>query len=774
MDRGGGVVSATAIFVVVAIGTVVLIGWQLDVGVFKALLPPFVAMNPATAVALILSGLSLEALRNLASPRARIRGRVPAVAVTLIGALKLIGLIAHWSSGIDAILFGSRLEAAAPFPNRMAPNTAAGLFLAGVSLFLLHGRRWLRLAQGLAFLTGLISLTALAGYAYGLQALYGVSTHIPMALQTAFALFLLSLGMLAVRSNEGLMRPLTAPGPGGATARRLLPSAALAALLIGWLRLLGQRRGLYREEVGVALIVVGAIALFSALIWWNARAIERAEAARADAEQALRKSEGFLESIVENLPSMVFVKDAEDLRFVRFNRAGEELMGITREELLGKSDRDLFPPEQADFFIATDREVLRGREAVEIPQEAIRTRHGERLLHTRKVPVYDENGNPRYLLGISEDITARRRAEEEVQHFFDLSLDMLCIAGFDGYFKRLNPAWVRTLGFSVEHLLAKPFIESVHPEDRPATLEEATKLSEGVQTISFLNRYGCSDGSYRWFLWNATADLPRQRIYAAARDVTDRKRSEEEIETLNRELQKRVQELAALNRELEAFSYSVSHDLRAPLRHITGFAEMLAKHGAGTLDEKGNRLLGTISDSAKQMGRLVDDLLVFSRMGRSAMTSEAVTLRALVEDVRRELEVSGEAKGVTWAFNGLPRVHGDPRMLRMVLTNLLSNAVKYTAPRKDPRVEIGSFVESGETVIFVRDNGVGFDPRYAHKLFGVFQRLHSAEEFEGTGIGLANVRRIIDRHGGRTWAEGTVGAGATFYFSLPEAPEVFS
>jgi signal transduction histidine kinase len=247
-----------------------------------------------------------------------------------------------------------------------------------------------------------------------------------------------------------------------------------------------------------------------------------------------------------------------------------------------------------------------------------------------------------------------------------------------------------------------------------------------------------------------------------------------ELNRLNDELEHRVNErtlqLQEANRELESFSYSVSHDLRAPLRHITGFAQLLERRAGDKLDEVSRGYLKTIVSAAQQGGTLVDDLLSFSRMGRAELHKRPVDLGTLVDEVRRELESDATGRSVTWRISELPHVEADPALLRQVVRNLLGNALKYTRPRPEAVIEVGASNGPEGVEVWVRDNGVGFEMQYVDKLFGVFQRLHTAEQFEGTGIGLANVRRIISRHGGRTWAEGAVGQGATFHFSLPRRP----
>jgi signal transduction histidine kinase len=258
-------------------------------------------------------------------------------------------------------------------------------------------------------------------------------------------------------------------------------------------------------------------------------------------------------------------------------------------------------------------------------------------------------------------------------------------------------------------------------------------------------------------------------LYAIA---IQRRRAEEELERhrdqLEGQVKKRTVELEASNRELEGFVYSISHDLRAPLRHLDGFVELLRRNAGTELDEKSLHYMETISAAAIKMGMLIDDLLTFSRMGRHSISFQKVDLGSLILDIMQELEPETRGRGITWQIGDFPPLEGDPAMLQIVLTNLIANAIKFTRTRARAKIEIGWLHhQDAETVIFVRDNGVGFDMTYKDKLFGVFQRLHRQEDFEGTGIGLANVRRIINRHGGRTWAEGKVDQGATFYFSLP-------
>jgi PAS domain S-box-containing protein len=372
-----------------------------------------------------------------------------------------------------------------------------------------------------------------------------------------------------------------------------------------------------------------------------------------------------------------------------------------------------------------------------------------------------------------------KSSESKYRGIYEHAIEGIFQTTPEGRFLDASPSLARILGYESPRQLVATITDAaqqlyLRPQDREFVFQA---LAEKGELSGFETQFKKRNGDVMWVMISVKAVRDENNalhyFQGFAVDITERKRVEEDIRRLNQELEQRVVDrtvqLEAANKELEAFAYSVSHDLRAPLRHTTGFLELLQKKSVTALDDQGRHYMDAISDSTQKMGQLIEDLLSFSRMGRQALSRRAVDLKKLVRGVIDDCGAEDADRTIDWRIGDLPTVEGDAALLRMVLVNLIDNAVKFTRSREKARIEIASLPgRTSEAVIFVCDNGVGFDMAYADKLFGVFQRLHSADDFEGTGIGLANVRRIIARHGGRVWAEGKPEQGATFYFALPQ------
>jgi PAS domain S-box-containing protein len=379
------------------------------------------------------------------------------------------------------------------------------------------------------------------------------------------------------------------------------------------------------------------------------------------------------------------------------------------------------------------------------------------------------------LLKTRDELRLEVQERTRQANLLDLTDDMIFVRDMNAVITYWNRGAQNLYGFTSKEAVGKrshELLRTVFPVPLEDIVAEVERTGRWKGELTHTK----ADGSRFIVLsrWSLQRDEKQQpiAILEVNTDITARKQREVEIHALNDELGKRAGELEAVNKELEAFAYSVSHDLRAPIRHISGFAELLQKNMASALDHKSQRHMAMILDSAKRMGTLIDDLLAFSRIGRAQAHKTMVSLQQLVQEALSDLAQETEGRNIVWRVGELPACYGDRAMLRLVLVNLVANAVKFTRTRAEAEIEIGSTNHNpDQIVIFVKDNGVGFDMKYVNKLFGVFQRLHTPEAFEGTGIGLATVQRVVHRHGGRTWAEGVVDQGATFYFSLAKSGE---
>jgi PAS domain S-box-containing protein len=802
------------------VGLVALAGWVFHVPSLTRVLPGAVEMKANTAVALILCGTALLILADRAAARVDRIAKGFALVVVAIGLATLAEYVFGWRLGIDELLVKDTGVAYNVFHGRMSPVSALTLVVLGSALTAMRSEPLQNAAKWAAGLVILIGAVCIVGYLWNARELITDAWLPPVAINTAICFVLLGAGIVLSPSRSGMALDRELPALaaieikilsgfllamslllfGGtftyrtsveladsvqwvahtqevrATLANLYGSLAGAELaqrdylltaqqvrldeyvrlakvvqdhvaelgrLTGdnpaqqrdWVALKSavqsrldemagavaayQRYGLpaaravlgqaglgngtedvraitermdaveaqllaprqsaaanVRRTTLISLLVT--LALASAIFIALFRGIHREMRARRDAEHSLRDSltevkraeanltaaNRFLDSLIDNLPVMIFVKDARTLCYVRQNRATLDLLGLSRDDVIGKCDRDFLPAEQADFIQAKDREVLAAGRLVDIPEQPIHTRlFGVRTLHTMKMPILDEHGRPEFLLGISEDITERKLAEQAI--------------------RELNTA-----------LLAK------------------------------------------------------------------------------------AEQLEATNMELESFSYSVSHDLRAPLRAIDGFALMLVEDYRERLDAEGLRYLSVIRQNSRRMGELIDDLLTFSRLGRQPVGHGEVNVDSLVREVVEEVlhtESLGErgeaAARAHIEVEPLPPARGDRGLLRQVWANLIANAVKYSSKAARPFIQVSGRQVGAENHYSVRDNGVGFDMQYAGQLFRVFQRLHRADEFSGTGVGLAIVHRVVARHGGRVWAEGKVDHGAVFSFALPRGDQ---
>ncbi|MBI4897824.1 MAG: PAS domain-containing protein [Actinobacteria bacterium] len=640
-------------------GLIVLTGWMGGIDELTRPLLGETRMRANTALGLVLLGASVVLVGLGGKPRAESSARrrfvtVAALTAAVIGAVTLAEYVLGVDTGFDNLLSGPPRESAAnAHPNRPSSVAALMLLAAGLSLAAVfrESRRAVAARQWLALICTVIAYFAALSYAYSADAMFNADLRAALPLSTAIAFLLAGPAILCLRPYEGWMRILTADTVGSFVARRLLPAVVAIVFVVGMMRVIGTREGVFDDRFGSALAATLIVAISTAAIAGVATTLNRLQDRYLIAESERRGAQLLLEGLFDASDSVIAAGDARG-RVLMMNKAFERMRGIPREQAIGRTVHDFLPA----------------------PDVETRERMVSRVTKNRE-----------------------RLVEELVVHREDAS----------------------PLTLNVEMF--------------PMTDENGELADFGV----------------------------------IATDVTDRKHRELRTRQLNAQLEIESERAGEAIFELESFAHTISHDLRSPLRAIDGYSQVIEAEHADAIDERGRHFLERIREGAEEMTELINGLLEFSRIGRSEMKFSRVDMTEAARHANALFDYEREGRDVRVTIHDLPPARADARLIGVVFANLLSNAHKYSRRRVIAEIEVGVESEPGRPIAyFVRDNGVGFDMKQVDKIFGTFERLHTADEYEGLGIGMATVQRIVRRHGGRIWAHSEPDAGTTMYFEL--------
>ena len=820
--------SAAAAVVVIAL--IVLTGWLLDLPSMRSFSPGKIEMKILTAIAFLFAGAALLLL----VPNKRVTRRLGHGAAVTILVLAVSSLFETVSGtdlfGASPLVFDVPGAPETSQAGRMAPATAV-LFVAAALGMILVGRPGKLprvLVRALLIVLLSVSLLVLIGSIYDSSSFRAFGAHTPMALPAAIAFLALTAGIATLRVPEGhLLRIMAGKGPASSLARRLVPAAIVVPILFGWLRILGQRRGLYDLEFGAAMFVALMIVAFLVLIGSATIRLHREDRQREAAEGRLRGlvtaqqeiARGGLDfdeilRLVTTHAQRVTAADGAAIATMTDGvveyRTGTGIGGALTEtpypvdsclagRVLKTGDMHFSDDALRDVRVS---QLMRDRAGF-VSEAIVPLRDDDRVIaalgvmSTRPRAFSPDDFGVLQLIGsfasgslahaeafaaskrqVAEQSAELSSLQKQFTAFLENTPTVSFIKDVGGSYVYANPRLLQILGRSLEEIIGTTGYDrlpSAAAKEMDAADRAVLESGEPLETIDTIPLPSGEPGYWLMSRFRISDSGGRHLLGGVGIDITQRKRAERQLQALNEELEQRVfdrtAQLEIANQELEAFSYSVSHDLRAPLRAVDGYARMLQEDYLDKLESEGRRFLETIRAEAARMGILIDDLLAFSRIGRQPLALAPISMKALFSEIFNDLKQAIPERTIDFTLQDLPPARADRTAVGQVVVNLLSNAIKFTSGCPVAKIAVGFEIREDDVVYSVRDNGAGFDERYADKLFEVFQRLHKSEEFEGTGVGLAIVQRVIKRHGGTVWAEGTVGEGACFYFTLPRVSE---
>jgi PAS domain S-box-containing protein len=730
---------------VILIGITVLTGWITNLPILTSFFPGFVGMKPSTSIAFILTGFSLWFLNYPKTKKWQILTWQSCNAfIALLGLFTILQFLFGFDTGIDQILIKEKADTNGIIHSiHMASASAFNFVLVSVSLSLYNRKKYI-ISSVTILLAVPISIFVLLDYLVKSRSMLYPSTFNPMAQLTAITFILTAISFLSVQIVN----------------QKKISEKTFEIFHYTW------------KSYAVAIIV---IALAASLRLWplNSLGLRAVWVTFYPAVMLVAiyggLSSGLLATFLSCLialflwPKFVdqpFIKDFGDWLAMAIFIVTCTMISSVAEAMIRGRERVKHANKQLETANLKLEKEIANRLAAEEEIHKLNSELEQRV-----------NERTEELAGANEIL---RKSEERFRLTLDNMLEGCQIINYDWKYIFINDSAALHGRRAKNEFIGRTMMDLYPGIDKTEFFEKLRSCMEKQIAHHIENEFTFPTGEKGWF--ELSIQPVPEGVFILSYDITERKRSEEEIRKLNIELEQRViertEQLVSANKELEAFSYSVSHDLRAPLRHIGGFVDLLKKSIGSTLDEINNHYLTVVSDSARQMGKLIDDLLNFSKMGRASLSNTNINLNELVQKIVHELDSFITNKNLEWKIDNMPGIYADYSLIKQVMINLISNAIKYSVKTAKPQIEIGfKYSDEKEIIIFVKDNGAGFDMKYADKLFGVFQRLHTSEEYEGTGIGLAIVRRIILKHGGKTWAEAEAGKGATFYFSLPDRSE---
>jgi PAS domain S-box-containing protein len=690
----------------------------------------YASMEANTALAFVLSGLGLCGLT--ASHRWWNRlGQTLGGVSALVGALTLFEFLIGRGLGIDQLLALDRVGVA--FPGRMAPITAASFAAMGFAIASVRARSiWP--SQAMAGMVAAVGFMAMVGYVYEASSLYAFGRYGSITAHTALAFVILAAGVIAARQHDGLMSLISKPSPGGDLTRRLLPAALLLPVLLGWLRLLGERGGWYNTAVGFALLAVVLSVTFILLTIQSAVLVDRANALQRHAERGL--------AAIVNASHDAIISVSLEGTIQSWNSGAERLYGYTATEAIGQSVRLIVPADRQDEFSGILASIAAGGSGV-TSLETIRVTKAGRLVDVSSTvsPIRSPTGEIVGASSAARDVTEQRQIEERFRLAVEASTSGITLTDATGRIVLVNGKVERMFGYE-RHELVGQRVELLVPDRNPA----CGRRKDGSE---FPAEIGLNP------LETREGPLTLSVIV----DISER-------QAMLRKLEEQAAELQRSNDELMQFAYVASHDLQEPLRMVSSYTELLGSRYRGQLDERADKYIRHIMDGATRMQQLIRDLLDFARVGRQARPKAPVDLHNVAQRVVRDLKPLIDASQAEIVIQPLPTVMSDDLQMGQVLQNLIGNAIKFRG-EQPPRVIVAAEREGNAWRVSVEDNGIGIDMRFRDRVFEIFQRLHERGTYDGTGVGLAVVKRIVEQHGGRVWFESTPGQGTRFSFTIP-------